>query len=155
VAFIVCVIWAIRFYCSYQLAVPVCVLEKRSAVDCLKRSRFLSKGKGVQRILLVLFLSGVLTYVLSLALSLPVIILTTVSAADKTAGLAMPIAIWQYLGGFFAGTIAGPIATIALALLYYDERVRKEAFDLQLMMEAMGQQASQAAAAAAAPTVFG
>jgi hypothetical protein len=154
VAFIVCVIWAIRFYCSYQLAVPVCVLEKRSAVDCLKRSRFLSKGKGVQRILLVLFLSGVLTYVLSLALSLPVIILTTVSAADKTAGLAMPIAIWQYLGGFFAGTIAGPIATIALALLYYDERVRKEAFDLQLMMEAMGQQASQAAAAAA-PTVLG
>jgi hypothetical protein len=69
----------------------------------------------------------------------------------------MPIAIWQYLGGFFAGTIAGPIATIALALLYYDERVRKEAFDLQLMMEAVGQQqASQAAAAAAAaPTVLG
>lgn len=156
VAVIVCVIWAIRLYCSYQLAVPVCVLENRGAVDCLKRSRFLSKGKGVQRILLVLFLSGILTYILSLAFSLPVIILATVSAAGKTAGLAMPIAIWQYLGGFFAGTIAGPIATIALALLYYDERVRKEAFDLQLMMEAMGQQqASQAAAAAAAPTVLG
>jgi hypothetical protein len=154
VAFIVCVIWVIRFYCSYQLAVPVCVLEKRGAVDCLKRSRFLSKGRGVQRILLVLFLSAILTYILSLAFSLPVIILATVSGGDKTAGLAIPIAIWQYLAGFFAGTIAGPIATIALALLYYDERVRKEAFDLQLMMEAMGQQqASQAAAAA--PTVLG
>jgi hypothetical protein len=151
VAFIVCVIWAIRFYCSYQLTVPVCVLEKRGAVDCLKRSRFLSKGKGVQRILLVLFLSAILTYVLNLALSLPVIILMMTSGS---ASLAIPVAIWNYLSGFVAGVLAGPIVTIALALLYYDERVRKEAFDLQLMMESMGQQqASQAAAAA--PTVFG
>lgn len=155
VAIIVCVIWALRLYCSYQLAVPVCVLEKRGAADCLKRSRFLSKGKGVQRILLVLFLSAILTYVLSLALSLPVIILAMVDAA-KTSALAIPVALWDYLAGFVAGVLAGPIVTIALALLYYDERVRKEAFDLQLMMEAMGQQqASQAAAAAAGPTVLG
>jgi hypothetical protein len=155
VAFIVCVIWAIRFYCSYQLAVPVCVLEKRGAVDCLKRSRFLSKGKGVQRILLVLFLSAILTYVLSLALSLPVIILTMTSGPPKSPALAIPVIIWDYLSGFVAGVLAGPIATIALALLYYDERVRKEAFDLQLMMESMGQQQATQAAAAAAPTVLG
>lgn len=152
-AVVVCVIWAIRLYCSYQLAVPVCVLERRGAVDCLKRSRFLSKGKGVQRILLVLFLSAILTYILSLVFSLPAIILAAVSAADKTGMLAISITLWQYLASFFAGTIAGPIATIAIALLYYDERVRKEAFDLQLMMEAVGQQTSQAAAAA--PNVIG
>jgi hypothetical protein len=28
----------------------------------------------------------------------------------------------------------GPLVTIAFSLVYYDERVRKEAFDLQLMM---------------------
>jgi len=154
VAVIVCVIWAIRLYCSYQLAVPVCVLERRGAVDCLKRSRFLSKGKGVQRILLVLFLSAILTYILSLVFSLPAIILAVVGAAGRTGRLALPITLWQHLAGFLAGTIAGPIATIALALLYYDERVRKEAFDLQLMMETVGQQTSQAAAAAA-PTAIG
>lgn len=154
VAVVVCAIWAVRLYCSYQLAAPVCVLERRGAADCLKRSRFLSKGKGVQRILLVLFLSAILTYILSLVFSLPAIILAVVSAADKTGGLILPITLWQHLASFFAGTIAGPIATIALALLYYDERVRKEAFDLQLMMETVGQQTSQAAAAAA-PTVIG
>jgi hypothetical protein len=155
VAVIVCVIWAIRLYCSYQLAVPACVLERRGVLDCLKRSRFLSKGKTVQRILLVLFLSGILTYVLSLVLELPAFILTMIGALNKTPALAISTAIWQYLSGFAAGTIAGPIATIALALLYYDERVRKEAFDLQLMMEAMGQANPAQAAAATAPGAIG
>jgi hypothetical protein len=151
VAVIVCVLWAIRLYCSYQLAVPACVLELRGAVDCLKRSRFLSKGKGVQRILLVLFLTAILTYVLSLALSLPVLVLAMFTNLDQASGLAVPAAIWQAIAGFAAGTIAGPIVTIALALLYYDERVRKEAFDLQLLMEAVGEQTQMQAVSAAPP----
>ncbi len=37
--------------------------------------------------------------------------------------------------GAFVGTnLAGPLLTIALTLLYSDGRVRKEAFDLELMM---------------------
>jgi hypothetical protein len=38
------------------------------------------------------------------------------------------------LSGFVAGCLTGPLATIGMSLVYYDERVRKEAFDLQLMM---------------------
>ncbi len=44
------------------------------------------------------------------------------------------------------------LSTIATALIYYDQRVRKEAFDLQLMMEA-GQPAPQQAPGAAAPGI--
>lgn len=154
-AVIVCVLWSIRLYCSYQLAVPACVLEKLGAVDCLKRSRFLSKGKGVQRILLVLFLSGVLTYALSLALNVPVFVLAMMNVVGKTPAFTLLLAFWQYFAGFIAGTLAGPIATIALALLYYDERVRKEAFDLQLMMEAMGQANPTPPAAATASGSIG
>ena len=151
---IVCIIWSLRLYCSYQLAVPACVLEKLGAVACLKRSRFLSKGKGVQRILLVLFLSLILTYALSLALSIPVFAVAMTSSL-RTSASSIPIAIWQYFSSFVAGTLAGPIVTIALALLYYDERVRKEAFDLQLMMEAMGQANPAPSAAATAPGAIG
>jgi hypothetical protein len=46
-------------------------------------------------------------------------------------------AVLIYLAGFIAGSITGPLATIGLSLLYYDERVRKEAFDLQLMMSSL------------------
>jgi hypothetical protein len=154
VAVVVLVIWAIRLYCSYQLAVPACVLENLGAAACLKRSRFLSKGKCVQRILLVLFLAGILAYVLSLALSIPAFAVA-MFAAKMSPVFLIPVTIWQYLAGFIAGTIAGPIATIAIALLYYDERVRKEAFDLQLMMEAVGEKPPQQMAAAAAPPAIG
>jgi uncharacterized membrane protein YwzB len=133
--------------------VPVCVLERLGAVACLKRSRFLSKGKGVQRILLVLFLSATLAYVLSLAFSIPLIVLTIFTALKRTPVLAIPMTIWQYLSGFLAGALAGPITTITLALLYYDERVRKEAFDLQLMMEAVGQQSQQPLSVPAPPAI--
>jgi hypothetical protein len=35
--------------------------------------------------------------------------------------------------------LAGPIATVAVALVYDDQRIRKEAFDLEWMMGAMEQ----------------
>lgn len=144
------IIWVLRLYCSYQLAVPACVLEKLPVSACLKRSRYLSKGKCVQRILLVLFLAAVLGWVLSMALTIPVLFVG-IFAAEKSPVMAIPVALWQYMAGFVAGTLAGPVATIAVALLYYDERVRKEAFDLQLMMETMGETAPRQMAAAAPP----
>jgi hypothetical protein len=46
-------------------------------------------------------------------------------------------AVLVYLSGFIVGSITGPLATIGLSLLYYDERVRKGAFDLQLMLSSL------------------
>jgi len=43
--------------------------------------------------------------------------------------------------------LVGPLATIAFSLVYYDERVRKEAFDLQLMMATIDAPGLQAASA--------
>jgi len=50
---------------------------------------------------------------------------------------------------FISGCLVGPLATMAFSLVYYDERVRKEAFDLQLMMETLDAPALQAGRAAA------
>jgi hypothetical protein len=46
-------------------------------------------------------------------------------------------------GGFVSQALLGPISTIALTLVYYDVRVRKEAFDLQHMMEHLDRAAPQ------------
>jgi hypothetical protein len=51
---------------------------------------------------------------------------------------------------FISQCLVGPLATIAFSLVYYDERVRKEAFDLQLMMTTI-----DASSLSASPTQVG
>ncbi len=55
--------------------------------------------------------------------------------------------------GALGGALAAPLIMIGLVLLYYDIRVRKEAFDLQLMMEPPENVGGESPAAAAAPSV--
>jgi hypothetical protein len=42
------------------------------------------------------------------------------------------------VGAFIAQVLVSPVLTIAAAVYYYDLRVRKEAFDLQFMMNPTG-----------------
>jgi hypothetical protein len=64
----------------------------------------------------------------------------------------LALALGNNLGSSLVSAVIGPLATIAMTLIYYDERVRKEAFDLNYMMEMLDgptpQQASSAAASA-------
>ena len=156
---VVAVIWAIAvfvgaivaalfFYSKLALAIPACILEQLPVGVALRRSWYLTKG-SVLRIMLVNLLTWVLSFILGLALTVPGQVLTaTLPSKAQLLGLVL-----QHIGGFIAGVVAGPIATTAIALIYYDQRVRKEAFDLQHMMELMGQQAQTQAATAAPPAV--
>ncbi|HZD92948.1 MAG TPA: glycerophosphoryl diester phosphodiesterase membrane domain-containing protein [Candidatus Sulfotelmatobacter sp.] len=156
--FIFAIIWAvitfvaglcvgIFFYCKLALAVPACLLEDLPVGAALQRSWNLTKH-SFWRILLVFLLTWVLSVVLGVVLGIPGQAYTTV-LHNKAIVVGV---ILQYLGGFIAGVLANPISTTAIALIYYDKRIRKEAFDLQLMMEAVGQQSQQQMAVAAPPT---
>jgi len=118
--------------CKFSLAVPACVVEKLGVIACLQRSWFLSQ-KAVWRIFLIYLLALVLTITLTLALSSPNYIAVLRGAPS------LPFEIWGIVASFLASAIAEPIGAIAISLVYYDQRVRKEAFDLQLMMQAMGE----------------
>lgn len=142
--FVAALIWSIRIYCRYCLAVPACVVEGTRISDSLSRSKFLSKN-SLGRIFLIYLLMGILSFALSAALSIPNYIELAFHQGQPT----LPFQIWSLAAGFLGGTIAGPIGTIAIAVVYYDNRVRKEAFDLQLMMQAVGASSSTAAAGSA------
>ena len=159
IGMIVAVIWAISvflaaivaalfFYSKLALAIPACLLEQLPVGAAMRRSWYLTKS-SVMRIMLVNLLTWVLSAVMGLALAMPGQILT-MTMPTKAFLLGV---IVQHLGGFVAQVVANPIGTTAIALIYYDQRVRKEAFDLQVMMEAVGQQAQPQAAAAAPPAL--
>jgi hypothetical protein len=129
--------WMFVSLCRYALSVVACTLEKLPARYSVVRSKFLSKGrKG--GIFLVYFLYVLLAFVLTYVLQLPALIANGIAWYSLGVHIGVGSIVWIYLATFLGSTIAGPIATIAIALIYYDQRVRKEAFDLQLMMEAVG-----------------
>jgi len=139
---------ALFFYSKLALAIPACILERLPVGVALRRSWYLTKG-SVLRIMLVNLLTWVLGAVLGVVLTIPgQVLAATLPSKALLLGLVL-----QHIGGFIAGVVAGPIATTAIALIYYDQRVRKEAFDLQHMMELMGQQAAPPPPQAAAPSI--
>jgi hypothetical protein len=147
-------VWMIYVFCRYAFAVPACTLEKLPASSSLARSRFLTDGAKwsvAGLVTLTLIMSAVVAY----ALEVPALLVNGGSLIPSAKNqLTMLTSVWIYIAQFLAGTITGPITTIALVLMYYDRRVRKEAFDIQLMMEAVGQQ-TQIQTAAAAPPALG
>ncbi|HUA14453.1 MAG TPA: hypothetical protein VMG31_04085 [Verrucomicrobiae bacterium] len=118
---------AIAVYVRYSLAIQACVVEDLRPIASLKRSASLSKGAR-SRVLAIYFVFGVLSMIVSLVLG------GLAGAAGVALHNTMLALIVVYVTSFVAGSLTGPLGTIGISLLYYDERVRKEAFDLQLMM---------------------
>ena len=142
VALIVGLVWMVRVFCRYAFAVPACALEGVSARDALKRSKFLTKG-SLSRLFLVGLLTGLIGFALTNVFQLPIFIANHTWITGRAYFSVLSLAAIHF-ADFAAKTLAGPIATIAIALLYYDERIKKEAFDLQWMMQSLDPSAGQA-----------
>jgi hypothetical protein len=135
VGFFVGLIFAVRLFARYSLAVPACVVEDIKTRPAIKRSVFLSKG-SIGKILAIYILVVVINMVAAFGVAIPIQMLMFVS---KTTLWATMITIFQAVGSFGVYSVVGPLATIALSLVYFDERVRKEAFDIQYMMQFLPQ----------------
>ena len=136
----------VYLYLRWCLAVPASLVEGSGVGRSLGRSFSLAKG-SLLRLLLIYFLWMVISIGLALVFAMPAQV-TAMALMGKHFVLAMTV---QQIGSFIAGVLAAPIAPIAVSLVYFDQRVRKEAFDLQLMMQAVEQAQPPQPAASAAP----
>jgi len=120
----------IAVYARYALAIQACMVESLGPVASLKRSVFLSKGSR-WRVVAIYLVFVLLSVILGFGLG------AIAGGVGTLLHNRIVAAVLVYLAGFVGGSITGPLATIGLSLLYYDERVRKEAFDLQLMLSSL------------------
>lgn len=129
------IIPGIILMCRTGIAVPAAMLEDKYAGEAVSRSMDLTKGYAMQMFLIFLLI-WVLTIVAMMVFQYPFIILTGMQAARHH---AVPFAylMLQYLASFISSVLVGPIATIAFSLMYYNLRVRKEAFDLQHLIASL------------------
>jgi hypothetical protein len=135
--FILLIIPGIMLGLMWALTIPVAVLEGTGLSSSVSRSAELTKGSR-WRIFVICFLFLVLTYIVYVLWEMPIFVAIGMFAQRHGPG-AIPV--WTQValpvGTFLTECLVGPLMTIALSLVYYDQRVRKEAFDLQHMMAAL------------------
>lgn len=147
VGFLLLIVPAIIFLLMWSLTIPVAVIENKGLRQATSRSAFLTKGNR-GRIFIVYFLFTILTYIVTLLWETPLLMMVGLRPGTNPASIMGTVQVVAAIGSFVTNCLVGPLLTIALSLIYYDERVRKEAFDLEVMMASLDQTPSRAAAVA-------
>jgi len=128
----------------WSLATPALLFEDAGPVRALKRSYALVRGSW-WRVLGVLMVGVLLVSILSGILQA---ILTFIPAALAD-GNEVVLAITAVIAGTVAVTLTTPFTAAVFALVYFDQRVRREGFDLELLAQGLGERAPDAATAPA------
>ncbi|NUR03326.1 MAG: hypothetical protein HOY79_44480 [Streptomyces sp.] len=128
---------------QWSLAAPALMLEKQSIAAAMKRSAKLVRGDW-WRVLGVQLLGLLLSYLITAIVSTPFSLIALWLSGDGgmsgfLSGDSHPS--WSYLilsgvGGAIGSTITLPISAGVTALLYMDQRIRRESLDVQLIRAA-------------------
>ncbi|MEU7009614.1 hypothetical protein [Streptomyces sp. NPDC046332] len=132
----VAIVWLmVRF----SLASPALMLERQGIVSSLKRSAKLVQGSW-WRIFGITLLTQLLLFIMAMIIAIPFAIIGIAADGEGISGLlsgSTPEFGWTFLiitgiGGVVTNAIAYPISAGVTVLLYIDQRIRREALDLEL-----------------------
>ena len=131
VAFLLLIIPGIYMACRLCVCIPAALLENLGPRESLERSFGLTK-ENAGRAFLILLLYSVILYAALFLFDIPFAIGIQVESHNPS--MVRLLTALMQVGNFVAGVLVTPVLTIASSIFYFDLRVRKEAFDLQLMM---------------------
>jgi len=133
--FLLLVVPGIYVMCRLIVSVPAALLEQLGAREAIERSWALARDNA-GRAFLIIALYFALSFAAAGLLTFPFQMLILLQKNSPSMVLVyMGLA---QVGAFIANVLVTPVMTIASSILYYDLRVRKEAFDLQLMLTPLG-----------------
>lgn len=125
-------VWLVIFVaCGYGLTTPIVVLEDlSSSFDAFGRSWELTRG-AKRKILMTAAVAWLISQFL------PQMVVSSISGVLGASSALQPLFI---VAAALLSIVLAPILPCALTLLYYDLRVRREAFDLQILSDQLGPQ---------------
>jgi hypothetical protein len=138
--------------CRLSVAIPAAVLENLGPAEAIRRSFALTRNFAGRAFMIYLLYFAIAFGVIAV-FQFPFAMLMVLSA--KQPHLVMIWTIVMQLGNFIASSVVSPVSMIGFAVFYYDLRVRKEAFDLQIMMQAIGADPSSLPVTGRVPSMFG
>lgn len=121
-------VWMLIRFLRVSLAIPACVVENLKVLESIRRSKqLLTSRKG--RVFLLLLLIVVLDLVF-------VTVVTPFSMLMMRSGptQALIASLAVLLAGFLFGVLVSPVYAVGICLFYFDERVRREGFDIEFLM---------------------
>ncbi|MFE3603810.1 hypothetical protein [Streptomyces sp. NPDC059142] len=122
----VAVIWLMVLF---SLTSPALMLERQGVIASMRRSAKLVSGAW-WRTFGILALTLVLSMMLSLLIAIPFAAIGSAVGGESLTG--WPFLIVTGIGAVIASTITYPISAGVTVLLYVDQRIRREALDLEL-----------------------
>ena len=134
-------IYGIIMSLRYSLAVPACTVEGLKARAAIKRSVSLSKGSRGR-----IFMLGLLTIIIQIGLAALTQGFFIIAGIKHKGMLPLWMSVLQQVLAFLTNTFVGPIYATGFTLFYFDQRIRKEGFDIEHMMTAAGMTPVAAAA---------
>jgi hypothetical protein len=137
-ALFVYIVWR---WIAYSMSMSTCIVEEKTAWQSMMRANNLSKGTRGRifvMYLLVMAITIVISIVADVVMFAGIAILTAlggsrVSPFATGAGLVLGL-----LARMTLQVMIQPVPVIALVLFYFDQRVRTEGYDIELMMEQAG-----------------
>ena len=131
-------LWMLLRFC---LAFPASVVEQARAWTALKRAVRLShatRGRILVLYILGLVLNWMLTWAVTFVVIIAVAMIPSLQGQKHSEAVGM-IMMFSLYGSYFAvKALIKPIYGIALTLFYFDQRIRKEAFDIEWLMQQAG-----------------
>ena len=128
---LLCLVPGIYLWIAWTVAAPVLLLEDVRGWQAMKRSRQLVKGRfwpTFAVVLLVAILTGIVQAVF----------VGILAGVVSVSGNEVALAIADAIGQTASGVLTTPLSAAVLTVLYFDLRVRKEGFDLELLSRRMG-----------------
>jgi hypothetical protein len=122
-------VYGIIAYIRNSLAIPAAVMENLRVRAAMRRSKVLVAGRKGRIFLLGLLMIAL--YMVAGMIQMPFALLILHSRSAEH----VLVQIISLLVAFLCSSLIGPVAAIALCLFYIDERVRKEAFDIEFLMD--------------------
>jgi uncharacterized membrane protein len=126
-------VYSIWMSLRYSLAVPACVVEDLKARPAIRRAIELSKGARWRIFVLLLLIGAIKLGIGGITQSF-----LFVAIFKHHGQIPIGMNVLSQFISFCTTTFLGPIGAAGLTLFYFDQRVRKEGFDIEWMMQAAG-----------------
>lgn len=137
--YLLCVVPGVIFSLWLALTTQAIIIENLKASEGMKRSKALAKGNLGKIFLVGLVILLIALIVGWLAGLLGVLVGRGLGMAQTVFGAPRPAAmVIRQIFSVIGQVLAAPIGAAAFILLYYDLRIRKEGFDLEMLAKRLG-----------------